>query len=164
MESKALPLPYWYRLLDNWVCIQDNSGLSIPFWVGAKSICTDGVYPSENSIKDLFRSVIADARPNYCVTLKYCNTIEAYIFGLQLSADVSEPYFKSDYNNIPALALIDGVFGSTQSLDEIVKFLEKEYDLHILSGKYSRQNNAFGEWGAFSIDDLSFIEKSLNDN
>lgn len=58
MESKALPLPYWYRLLDNWVCIQDNSGLSIPFLVGAKSISADGVHPNENSIKDLFRSVV----------------------------------------------------------------------------------------------------------
>jgi len=160
MESKALPLPYWYRLLDNLVCIQDNSGLSIPFLVGAKSISADGVYPNENSIKNLFSSVIAHARPNYCVTLKYCNTIEAYIFGLQLISEVNEPYFESDYNNIPALALIDSAFGRTQSLDEIVNFLEKEYNSYILSGKYSRQNCAFGVWGSFSDADVNFIKNA----
>ena len=162
MESKALPLPYWYRLLYNWVCIQDNSGLSIPFLVGAKSISVDGVHSNENSIKDLFHSVIADAQPKYCVTLKYCNTIEAYILGLQLSADVNEPYFKSDYNNIPALALIDSVFGKTQSIDEIVVFLEKEYNSYLLSGKYSRQNRAFGEWEAFSDADVNFIKNATS--
>ncbi|MFW0715137.1 hypothetical protein [Pedobacter sp. N23S346] len=160
MESKAIPLPYWYRLLDNWVCVQDNSGLSIPFLVGAKSISTDGVYPNENSIKDLFCSFIAETQPNYCVTLKYCNTIEAYILGLQLRSDVIEPYFKSSYSEIPALALIDNVFGRVQSLDEIVNFLEKEYNSYILSGKYSRQNSAFGVWGSFSDADVNFIKNA----
>jgi hypothetical protein len=162
MESKALRLPYWYRLLYNWVCIRDNSGLSIPFLVGAKSISVDEVHPNENSIKDLFCSVIADAQPNYCVTLKYCNTIEAYIFGLQLRADVIEPYFNGGYNDIPALALIDGVFGKNQSLEEIVTFLEKEYNPYIQSGKYSRQNRAFGEWGAFSDADVNFIKNATS--
>lgn len=162
MESIALPLPYWYRLLDNWICIQDNSGLSIPFLIGAKSIITDKVHPNENSIKDLFRSVIADTQPKYCVTLKYCNTIEAYIFGLQLRADVNEPYFKSSHNGIPALALIDGVFGKNQLLNEILTFLEKEYNSYILSGKYSRQNSAFGEWGSFSDADVNFIKNATS--
>lgn len=162
MESKALSLPYWYRLLDNWVCIQDNSGLSIPFIIGAKSIITDGAKPNENSIRELFRSVINDIQPNYCVSLKYCNTIEAYIFGLQSRADVIEPYFKSGHTDIPAITLIDNVFGSSQSLDEIVAFLEKEYNSYLLSGKYSRQNRAFGEWGAFSDADVNFIKNATS--
>jgi hypothetical protein len=158
MASTDFPIPYWYRLLDNWVCIQDNSGLSIPFLIGAKSIINDEGKPNENSIKELFQSVINDIQSNYCVSLKYCNTIEAYIFGLKSRADVIEPYFKSSHNDIPALTLIDNVFGRTESLDEIVAFLEKEYNSHILSGKCSRQNSAFGEWGAFSDADVNFIK------
>jgi hypothetical protein len=88
--------------------------------------------------------------------LKYCGTISAYVLGLEVRSAIAEPFFKDEDGN-PSLAILNNTFAKSQSLADIINFLEDEYLEHTLSGKYSRQNNAFGEWGAFSPSDLNFI-------
>lgn len=159
MVSLAMSTPYWFKLLDEWVNTQENSGLSIPFLVGAEKVIFDDTKFDSDSIKKLFNSIITNAQQDYSVTLKYCNTISAYILGLEIRSSIKENFFE-DENGTSVLVILNNTFAKNSSLVEIVEFLEGEYLEHILSGKYSRQNTAFGDWGAFSASDLKFITLS----
>jgi hypothetical protein len=160
MSPQTLPKPYWYKLLDYWVNTGDNSGLSLPFIIGAKDLITPQAAPETGCIGGLLQSIVAGTALEQCATLKYCGTIQAYILGLQTRNEVEKPYFLNA-SGMPTLALIDGVFDRRQTLDDIVSFLEEKYLPLILSAKYSRQNTAFGVWGPFNADDLKLIQNSV---
>lgn len=160
MAPQTSPKLYWYMLLEYWINVGDNSGLSLPFLVGAKGMIDGQSSPDSGCIRDLFQSIITGPALEFCVTLKYCSTIQAYILGLQTRDEVADPYFFNS-ENIPTLALVDKVFDAHEPLDVIVSFLEEKYLPLILSAKYSRQNTAFGEWGPFDEDDQKLIRNSV---
>lgn len=160
MAPQTLPKPYWYMLLDYWINVGDNSGLSLPFLIGAKGMIDGQSAPDSGCIRNLFQSIVTGPALQFCVTLKYCSTIQAYIMGLQIRDEVAKPYFVNS-EDIPTLALIDNVFDAHGPLDVIVSFLEEKYLPLILSAKYSRQNIAFGGWGPFDEDDQKLIRNSV---
>jgi len=83
MDIRGDETPYWYKLLDYWINHEDNSGLTLPFLVGAQSRFLPGFYADDSSIRKLLNTIANGPEFKDCVSLKYCGTIEAYVLGLE---------------------------------------------------------------------------------
>lgn len=153
-------IPYWYNLLDYWVNNQENSGLTLPFLIGAQSRFIKEFTPNNFNIKELIDSIVTAPIYTHCVTLKFCRTIEAYILGLVNRIELDTPYFVN-HQGIPTLAIIEGAFKADSTIEEITTFLESLYLPIIFAGHYSRQRSAFGGWSTFTEEDIEQIKKSL---
>lgn len=155
-----MEIPFWYQLLDFWVNKQKNSGLSFPFIIGAGETYVGQKAPAGQEIFSLLEDISNTIIMEFCVTLFYCQNVEAYLLGLQPKEQVQEPFFTSDSGE-PTLAVIDKVFLIQDSLMDIALFLKGLYQSYIELGKFSRTPTAFGQWGAFSLEDDLQIKRSL---
>jgi hypothetical protein len=161
IEIKVEQAPYWYLLLDQWVNNDNNSGLTIPFIIGAKHTYITKEIPDENAIRILFEEIMAVKDLPYLTGLTYCNTIQAYILTLVDRREIEDRAIVGSHGQ-PSLLLLNQVFGDEVPFDWITNFMTSEYSEVISEGKYSRMRLAFGGWEKFSENDILQIEKSLN--
>lgn len=160
-KKKNINLPYWYQLLNFWVNQENNSGLTIPFLIGAKYEYITERQTDKNSIHALFEEVLEAQTLPYCPGLTYCNTLEAYILTLVPTSEIESPFFMG-LNKKPSLVLLDGIFGKEITLEWIIDFLELEYSEPIRNSTYSRERTNFGGWQNFDAKDITQIKQSLN--
>ena len=50
--------PYWYRLIYRW-CADGNTGLSIPYLVGAQTVFDVAYVPTINDVREFLRDVFS---------------------------------------------------------------------------------------------------------
>ena len=150
--------PYWYRLLDHWVNTDDNSGLSIPFLVGVRQQFIE-VKMINEPVKALFNEIVNAPAFEYCTTIEFCRTIDAYRLGLLRRDEVVKPYFTNGTGEV-TLAYKQTEFGG-MALSEMIKAMTSKYADQIANCNFSKGSSAFGMWEPFTQADRSFIEKVL---
>jgi len=149
--------PYWYQLLDFWVNQKYNSGLTLPFLIGAGYGYFDQPIPGERSIDFLIREVVESRGLPYSAGIKYCRTIRAYILTLVDRDEVESPFFANS-DGTPSFAVINKAFGKKITLDWIIEFLIKEFSSTIIVSQFSKDASSPDGWGPFSASDIQQIE------
>jgi len=121
--------PYWYKLLDVWVNELDNAGLSIPFIVGVDRQYAHDFHTDTELVGALLEAIFYGGAFEQCLSLEYCETIQAYRFGLVDRADALAPYF-ANANNEPTLVCRIAEFGR-QGLTDIIALMTELYGQNI---------------------------------
>jgi hypothetical protein len=155
MENFSRPL--WYKLIYSWVMDKGNTGLSIPFLVGAAAYL-DKAVPDKNCIRELINDIVGETDIEYPVNLTFCRYISAYVLGME-----QEPFHgNSVFRNADGeVSFINNAFGEHMEIEGIIEELEAHNMDHISDGLYSKSPGAFGGWMAFTADDIEFIGESV---
>jgi len=151
--------PYWYRLLDVWVIVEENSGLSIPFLIGVDKVYTQNSLVGNDPIGALFQGIVFGDALEYCATIEYCGTIAAYRLGLVNRLELIEPYFVNSSGE-PTLAYSEREF-PINDLPAMVGLMKEQYQELIDAGNFSKRNSIAGIWEPFTASDKRFIERAL---
>lgn len=149
--------PYWFTLISYWVKDQNNTGLTIPFVIGAQEYFE--VNSGPKTVTDLI-TLVKNSNVDDTIILNNCPGVGEYVLAIEKG-----PYpmdgkgFKNESNgNIILKATISTrVLG--KDFESICKSLEKKYGSHIQKGNYSKSKVDF-EWQPFTDEDIKMINKA----
>lgn len=130
-----------------------NTGLSIPFLVGAQEILIENFRPSIKDIDVLLDEIFSFDLDDEFIRIKWCSSTKCYVIGL---CDVDDVIDSAIYmNTIVAGDLLRKV---GMEIADVKNGLKELYSEQITERLYSRNN---GEWTSFTDSDIKFI---LNSN
>lgn len=139
---------YWYNLLSAWHDL-GNTGLSIPFLVGAQGVLGDDLKPSTDDIDVLLDEIFSFDIEDPIIRIKWCNNTQCFVIGLCDRDDVIEgAFFKNTFVSGDLLRM----FGT--KLEGIRVGLREMYSMQIEEKLFSRNRSA---WTAFTDFDKRFI-------
>jgi hypothetical protein len=143
--------PFWYKLIYNWSILNGNTGLTLPYILGAVAFENKSVL-TEDDINDFIIEVLSTPLP-YLVTFKKCPNIGEKVFGFEShKTNFSLGVYLSDN-----LYVAQSMINDAGTIDELLSYCKINYTQPVLDNKFSWKNFL---WQPFEEPDYDFIKET----
>lgn len=157
MSGKKTPMytKYWQNLLWKWRQ-NGNDGLTIPFIIGAQKHFANST--PKQSIKELINDIINSKE--FEVYIGYCMNIKELILGIRSDdkVNITGGHLLLENGEKSNFYVTKFVADLGTDLNEISETLTEKYQSIIDSGRYSINQQ---EWGAYTLDEVEFIQECI---
>jgi hypothetical protein len=146
--------PFWYKLIYQWVCIEGNSGLSLPFLLGALHEGTDSL-PEITDTRMLINEMEETESPEI-ITIKYCPDLDEPVFGLEeRSTKFSLGFYMSDN-----LWIAQSLMCEINNKQELISLFEGKYSEEVYNQTFSKNLLPPRTWRKFNQLDKDLINRA----
>lgn len=151
-------IPYWFKLIRNWVFNKRGNGLTLPYLLGAQSIFKEDSKLTVADARILLDEIFNCPVKNETIEVFFCPNVKTYVFGLSPSyMKKFGHFFTSQITGDVSVVFRNKAIGKEKS--EIIETLLKELSIHIERGNFSNHD---GHWESFSNTDIAYIKHVLS--
>lgn len=158
--------PFWFQLIKEWRARgKGQYGISFPFLVGAIALKFGGKIDSEY-VENVFQDMIESTTKGYYCEVRWCGNIDEPVVSIESSDTIKSKSIQAQFTNSvgqTSLAFTSNLMSmftlncktKEECLEKlVVRTLEK-----VENNLFSKNNGVFG---AFTTDEVSFIEDVLS--